>query len=520
MVGRMAFVRSMLAVVFGLAAALLLVVPADCQESAARRGRPNIVFVFSDDHAAHAISAYGSRVNETPHIDSLARDGVLFANAFCGNAICGPSRATVLTGLHSHANGFRQNGDTFDGGQRTLPKMLRAAGYQTAIIGKWHLDTDPTGFDHWDVLPGQGAYYNPDFISAGGRRREQGYCTEVTTRLAIEWLEQRDPDRPFLLMCQHKAPHRSWQPGPRELELYRGVRFPEPPTLFDDYAGRGKAARAQEMEIDRHMYLAYDLMCPVGEDERYRRSHDAFLARLTKAQREQWDAAFGAENAAFRAAKLSGRDLVRWKYQRYLRNYLRCVAGVDRSVGELLQWLEEAGLADNTIVVYSSDQGFFLGDHGWYDKRWMYEESMRMPLLVRWPGVARAGHRCEELVQNIDFAPTLLDAAGVAVPADMHGVSALPLLRGESPEDWRQSVYYRYYEGQAEHNVGRHEGVRTTTHKLIWYSDPENAYWELFDLVADPDELRNVYGDSRYAEVVEELTAELARLKEQYGVEG
>lgn len=502
-------------------AVLLLALPALPAQDAPPVKRPNIVFIFSDDHAAHAISAYGSRLNRTPQIDRLAQQGVLFTNCFCGNSICGPSRATVLTGKHSHANGFRQNGDVFDGAQQTFPKLLRAAGYTTAMIGKWHLRTDPTGFDHWEVLPGQGQYYNPDFRSAAGKRRIDGYVTEITTDLAIEWLEKgRDKDKPFVLMCQHKAPHRPWLPGPHELAMFRDHEFPEPDSLFDDYSGRGGAAAEHEMGIDAHMTLAYDLQCPVDEDENLFKGYQNARQRMTAEQLAAFDAAFDGENAEMRAAGLEGRALVRWKFQRYMKNYLRCVAGVDKSVGRLLDYLDAHGLADDTVVVYSADQGFYLGEHGWFDKRWMYEESLRMPLLVRWPGHAEAGSKVDALVQNIDFAPTFLEMAGVPRPADLHGQSLVPLLQGERPADWRLAVYYRYYESRATHRVAAHYGVRTDRYKLIHYPEPEHAYWELFDLQQDPHELKSVYADPAYAKVVADLGERLAALRKQYGDAG
>jgi len=485
--------------------------------------RPNILFIFSDDHAAHAISAYGSKINTTPAIDRLAAGGLLFRNNFCGNSICGPSRATILTGLHSHANGFMRNGNRFDAGQRTFPKMLRAAGYQTAVIGKWHLTSDPTGFDHWIVLPGQGQYYNPDFRTPQGRKRITGHATEITTDLAIEWLdEQRDPERPFLLMCQHKAPHRSWMPAPRELAMYRDDDIAEPPTLFDDYEGRTEATRHQEMEIDRHMYLHYDNKVePTAAEQKNLRGPDRgwknSLDRMTTDQRQAWDAAFSAENEAFRREQPTGRNLVRWKYQRYIKNYLRCVAGVDRSVGQLLDWLDEhPDVKANTIVIYSSDQGFYLGDHGWYDKRWMYEESFRMPLVVQWPDKIPAGRDVTKLAQNIDFAPTFLDLAGVPVPADMHGESLVPLLEGREPEDWREALYYHYYESHAVHMVPAHYGVRTERHKLIRYYEPQWDAWELYDLHEDPDELANLADSPAAAEVRRSLEKQLEQLRQRY----
>lgn len=487
-------------------------------------GPPNILFIFSDDHAAHAISAYGSVLDQTPNIDRLASEGVLFRNCFCGNSICGPSRATVLTGLHSHANGFMRNGNQFDGEQQTFPKLLQGAGYETAMIGKWHLGVEPSGFDHWIVLPGQGQYYNPDFKTPEGNVRLEGHCTELVTDLALEWLEEgREGDKPFLLMCQHKAPHRTWMPAPTELAAYRDREFPEPPTLFDDYAGRGPAAPLQTMEIDRHMYMFYDCKLePTEEEAANLQGPDQWwegpLERMNDEQRATWNEAFAEDNAEFRAANLEGDALISWKYQRYMRNYLGSAQGVDRSVGQILDWLDEhPEIAENTIVVYSSDQGFYLGDHGWYDKRWMYEESLRMPFLVRWPGHTRAGEEVTALAQNIDFAPTFLAAAGVEAPEPMHGRSLIPLLDGDAPSDWRDAIYYRYWQSHSTHDVAAHYGVRTDRYKLIYYYDEEHRYWELFDLETDPDELTSVADDPAYAEIRAELAARLVELQAQYG---
>jgi arylsulfatase A-like enzyme len=486
--------------------------------------RPNILFVFSDDHAAQAISAYGSLRNRTPNIDRIAAGGLLFRNVFCGNSICGPSRATVLTGLHTHAHGFMRNDNTFDGAQPTMPKMLQAAGYQTAIVGKWHLGSDPTGFDHWCVLPGQGHYYNPDFLTPKGRVRMDGHATDLTTELAIRWLErERDPAKPFLLMCQHKAPHRPWLPALQDLPLYRDQAIPEPATLFDDRGGRTAAARSQEMDIERHMHLHYDLLVPPTAAEQptlseLDRNWDAGLRRMTREQRTAFDLAFAEENAAFRREQPTGKALVRWKYQRYAKNYLRCIAGVDRSVGMLLDWLaRHPDVQQNTIVIYSSDQGFFVGEHGFYDKRWIDEESLRMPFVVQWPGRIAAGREAAQLAQNIDFAPTFLDLAGVPVPEWMHGVSLVPLLEGRAPADFRDAIYYHFYESQAVHMVPAHYGLRTDRHKLVHYYEPQWNSWELFDLAADPDERSNLADLPAHAELRAALTARLAALRKQYG---
>jgi len=487
--------------------------------------RPNIVFLFTDDHAPHAIGAYGGwleGVDPTPNIDRLAGEGMLFRNSFCTNSICGPSRAVILTGKHSHVNGFMDNGNLFDGDQQTFPKLLRAAGYTTAVIGKWHLKSDPKGFDYWDVLPGQGDYYNPVLIREDGRRQVEGYCTDIVTDLAIEWLEGRnDEDGPFLLMCQHKAPHRNWMPALRHLELWSGEDLPEAPTLFDRHEGDASPARHQEMEIDRHMNQIYDLFLNIPEgfdpDATIASDRSGFrnLEKMTAEQRSAWDAAFAEENEEFWQAQLEGEALVRWKYQRYLKNYLRCIRGVDESVGRITDWLSDNGLAENTIVVYSSDQGFYLGDHGWFDKRWMYEESLGMPLIVRWPGVTEPGSVNTDLVQNLDYAETFLEAAGVAVPADMQGRSLVPLLRGEAPEDWRDAIYYHYYAFPSVHMVARHYGVRTARHKLIHYYQFDE--WELFDLEQDPEETTNLFGEPEVAQLTVDLAARLGRLQQLYG---
>ncbi len=481
--------------------------------------RPNIIFIFTDDHATQAISAYGGTIMQTPNIDRLATEGAIFLNSFCGNSICGPSRATVLTGLHSHANGFTRNGDRFDPDQQTFPKLLQTAGYTTAMVGKWHLKSDPQGFDHYAVMPGQ-AYYNSNFIMPDGEdKRIEGYCTDIITDLALDWLKDgRDKDRPFLLMCHHNAPHRTWMPGPQELGLFRDKDIPEPDTLFDDYEGRGPAAAQQAMEIDRHLYFAYDLYCPIDKDERLYGAYERNIGRLTPEQRAEWDRYFEPENEAFRkklaAGDMSPEDIVRWKYQRYIKNYLRCIAGVDRNVGRLLKYLDDnPEIKNNTIVVYSSDQGFYLGEHGWYDKRWMYEESLAMPLLARWPGVIEPGTRIEELVQNIDYAPTFADIAGVEPAAPMHGRSLLDLLRPDA-EPWRDAVYYRYFETNTEHRVAAHYGVRTDRFSLMHFH--ELGYWELYDLNKDPQQLKSVYDDPAYAQTVTRLKRRLGSLREQY----
>ena len=465
--------------------------------------RANILFVFTDDHAAQAISAYGSRINRTPNIDRIAREGVLFRNCFVTNSICAPSRAVILTGKHSHLNGVPTNRETFDGAQQTFPKLLRQAGYQTAIIGKWHLKSDPTGFDYWRVLRGQGTYYNPLFRTQEGEETIEGYTTDIITDLSLEWLKHgRDPEMPFMLMCQHKAPHRNWEPSPKHLSKYENTVIPEPPTLFDNYQGRGTAARTQEMTISSHLNERDLKLVPPRN--------------LTQEQLKTWEAAYGPRNEEFRKVELKGTDRTRWNYQRYLKDYIRCIDSVDENLGRLLDYLEETGLAENTLVIYSSDQGFYLGEHGWFDKRFMYEESLRMPFVARWPGVIETGSVNEDLVQNLDFAETFLEVAGLQPPPEMQGRSLLPLLKGETPQDWRKSIYYHYYEYPAVHMVRRHYGIRTLRYKLIhFYQDDE---WELYDLLRDPYELRSLYNNPMYADLIGELKAELERLRALYKV--
>jgi arylsulfatase A-like enzyme len=498
-----------------LLASLALVLPALAQEE---HGRPNIIFLFADDHGAQAISAYGSRLLSTPGIDRLAREGMLFERCLVTNSICAPSRAVILTGRYSHLNGVIDNALPFDGTQVTFPRLLQASGYETAIIGKWHLKSRPAGFDHYEVLPGQGHYYNPDFLTPDGRVRREGHSTSLITERSLDWLRERDSgDRPFLLMCQFKAPHRNWMPAPEHLGAFRDRDLPEPATLFDDGSGRASPASRQKMTIARHLTPTYDLssVLPPAEGQGDAGWWRGSFGRMTPAQRKAWEDAFREENAELAAAGLEGEALVRWKYQRYVKNYLRCILGVDQAVGRLLEHLDRSGLAENTIVIYSSDQGWFLGEHGWYDKRWMYEESLRTPLLVRWPRVVRPGSRSSRIVSNLDLAPTLLEATGLAVPSEMQGASLLPLLRGEPVEDWREDFYYHYYEYPGPHAVRRHCGVSTARYKLIHYY--EEGEWELFDLHRDPDELRSVYGDERYAEVREEMRGRLARLQRELG---
>jgi arylsulfatase A-like enzyme len=473
---------------------------------AQEKSRPNILFVFSDDHTTQAVSAYNHplKLLQTPHMDRLAREGMLFERCFVPNSICGPSRAVIQTGKYSHLNGFYRNGNRFDGSQQTFPKLLQKAGYQTAVIGKWHLESDPQGYDYWHILPGQGQYYNPPMIRNGERIKHTGYTTDLITEFSLQWLKDRDKSKPFMLMCQHKAPHREWAPALRHLGWNKDQKFPEPETLFDDYSGRGRAEREQDMTLEKTFT-----------------ARDAKLTAppyLNAEQRQTWDAYYEPRNEGFRKANLQGKDLVRWRYQRYMHDYLGTVLAVDESVGRLLKFLDDEGLADNTLVIYSADQGFYLGEHGWFDKRWIYEESLTTPLLARWPGVTQPGSRSKALVSVLDFPETFLAAAGQDIPADMQGRSLIPLLKGQTPDDWRKSFYYHYYEFPGAHSVRKHYGVVTGRYKLFHFYEPEMNYWTLIDRQQDPHELKNVYDDASYAPVRQELHAELDRLRKELKV--
>jgi arylsulfatase A-like enzyme len=492
---------------FAALAVALCASPASRDAHAADAKRPNILFIFSDDHAWQAISAYNEprKLLQTPHLDRIAREGMRFNRCIVPNSICGPSRATILTGKYSHLNGFYNNSNSyFDGSQTTFPKLLQGAGYQTAIFGKWHLISDPTGFDYWNILPGQGVYYNPSMIKNGQQVKHEGYTTDIITDLTLDWLKSRDPSKPFLVMCQHKAPHREWEPALRHLGHNGDRVYPEPQTLFDDYSGRGLAEHDQDMTIEKTMTKRDVKLLTPG--------------RLTPEQQAKWDAYYKPRNQKFLQANLSGKDLVRWRYQRYMHDYLGCIKAVDESVGRLLQFLDDEKLADNTIVVYTSDQGFYLGEHGWFDKRWIFEESLRTPLLVRWPGVTTPGSTCDLLVSNLDFAETFLDVAGVPIPAEMQGRSLVSLLQGQAPSDWRKSFYYHYYEYPRPHHVRPHYGVVTDRYKLVHFYRPDTDYWELFDRRSDPHELKSVYNDPSYADVRKELETELARLRDELKV--
>jgi arylsulfatase A-like enzyme len=482
-----------------------------------KQPRPNIIYIMSDDHAYQAISAYGGSLKDyapTPNIDRIANNGMRFDRCLVTNSISGPCRAVILTGKYSHLNGFLTNEGQkpFDGSQQTFPKLLQKAGYNTAMIGKWHLISNPTGFDHWDILPGQGFYYNPDFININGRYKEVGYVTEIITEKCLNWLkEAKGSGKPFMLMMHHKAPHREWQPGPGELTLYKNTTFPEPPTLFDDYSNRGTAERTQDMTISKTMRLEEDLKLYSDRSKLKATS----LNRLSSTQLAAWDTVYNPIIREFYTNKPEGDDLIRYKYQRYLQDYLACIAAVDKSVGEVLDFLKENGLDKNTIVIYASDQGFYLGEHGWFDKRWMFEESYRTPLLIQWPGVTKPGSINSDMVSNLDLAETFLDMAGVEVPSDMQGMSMVSILKGKTPSDWRIEHYYHYYEYPGSHMVKRHYGISTERYKLIhYYYDIDE--WELYDRQADPPELKNLYDDPAYASVKADLHKRLERLMIKY----
>lgn len=454
--------------------------------------KPNILFIMSDDHASHAMSCYGSRINETPNLDRIANEGMRFDNCFCTNSICTPSRAVILTGLYSHLNGVQTLRDKLDGRMQTFPKLLQAGGYQTAIVGKWHLGhgehNDPTGFDYWKVLIGQGDYFNTEMIEMGEKKATKGYVTDVITDESLKWLDNRDKSKPFMLMCHHKAPHRWWEPDEKHAHMYEDIDIPEPPTLFDDYSTRSSTLKEATITIARDLNER-DLKIKPPEG-------------------------------------LTGDERTKWNYQRYIKDYLRCVASVDDNVGRMLDYLDQEGLSENTIVIYTSDQGFFLGDHGWYDKRYMYEESLRMPFIVRYPQEIKPDSETMKMALNLDFAPTFLDYAGVDIPADMQGKSLRPILNGEAPAEWRTSMYYRFWMHMVQ-GVCSHYGIRTHQFKLIYYYGEAlgasgaidvsvTPEWECFDLEKDPYELNNIYHDPSYQDTIGELKVELTRLQVEF----
>lgn len=469
--------------------------------NAAGGSRPNIVFIMSDDHAAHAISAYGSRINQTPHIDRLANEGMRLNNCFAVNSICTPSRACILTGKYSHINGVTVF-NAFDGSQWTVAKELQKAGYHTGMIGKWHLTSDPTGFDFWSVLPGQGLYHDPDFIEMGQRGKVNGYATDIITDKTIEFIKRTPKDKPFFVMCHHKAPHRAWDPDAKHAHMYDDVEIPEPKTFNDDYATRSPAATEATMRIDRDL-TRRDLKLTPPEGLK-----GPALAAWNSEKPTELEVTVKGETK-----KLTGTELKKWKYQKYIKDYLRCIASVDDNVGRLLDYLDQSGLAKNTIVIYTSDQGFYLGDHNWFDKRFMYEESLRMPFLIRYPGQIKPRTTSDAMALNVDFASTFLEYAGLTAPKEVQGRSLVPVLGGRTPDDWRKEMYYRYYHYPADHRVQPHYGVRTERYKLIYFNKIDA--WEFFDLQTDPHELKNCYADSAHAGTIKQLKADLARLRKE-----
>jgi arylsulfatase A-like enzyme len=505
-----------------LATALLLLL--SCQKET----RPNIIFIMSDDHAEKAISAYDSTLIKTPNIDRLATEGIRFENSYITNSICAPSRAVLLTGKYGHINGKRDNRDTFNPNQMTFPKLLQEAGYQTAVIGKWHLKSTPEGFDDWRVLKGQGRYYNPLFYENGDTVKYEGYTTDLITDFALEFLDNRDKDKPFCLLFHHKAPHRNWMPAPRHIGMFKDTKFPLPETFYDDYKTREKTAGTQDMEV-KNMYSGYDMKIHFLEGEREMNSGGGgsrnfdgtnswknVYSALTPEQKEVFDFYYDQVNEEYRNANLSGKELEEWKYQRYMEDYLACIVSVDENIGRVLDYLDKNKLDKNTIVVYTSDQGFYLGEHGWFDKRWMYEESFKSPLLIRYPKKIKPGRVDDKFVMNLDFAPTFLDYAGVEIPEDVQGMSLKSIFE-EKDEPWRQSMYYHFYAYPAWHDVPKHDGIRNKQFKLIHYY--EIGIWELFDLENDPNEMNNVYEDGEYARVRHSMEIKYYDIREEFKVE-
>lgn len=510
-----------------LATAIITAGLGSCQPQSEEAKQPNIIFIMSDDHAYQAISAYSDDLIETPNIDRIADQGMLFSNACVTNSICAPSRAVILTGKHSHINGKIDNRFPFDTTQITFPQIFQENGYQTAMFGKLHFGNNPKGIDEFKILPGQGNYYNPDFITNEGRIKVEGYCTDIITDMTLDWLKNnRQEDKPFLLFYLHKAPHREWEPAERHYKEFLNRTFREPANLFDDYENRGTAAKEAEMNILEHMNWGGDSkIYPEVLDELKikpasnwdRRALLNLFERMTPEQKAAWDSVYWPMNLEFKEKypAMNEKELMQWRFQRYMQDYLASIMAVDEGVGEVLDYLEESGLDENTIVVYTSDQGFYLGEHGWFDKRFIYDESFKTPLLIQWPGVVEPGSKSDEMVQNLDFAQTFLDAAGIEAPDDMQGESIVPLLKGENDKWDRKEVYYHYYEYPAVHMVKRHYGIVTKEYKLAhFYYDVDE--WELYDRIKDPMEMNNVYDDPDYADVRADLLVRLEELRKKY----
>ena len=476
--------------------------------------QPNIIFIMSDDHASHAISAYGGiykDVSPTPNIDRLANEGLLMTNTFCTNSICGPSRATILTGKYSHQNGFYKNvgGDPFNGNQTTFPKELQKNGYTTAVVGKWHLWSEPTGFDYYKyhvLNEEQGSYWDPVYNENGEKVQEKGYATNLTGEFALDWLEnKRDKTKPFMLMFQFKAPHRPWYPDEKYKTLFDGVTMPYPETFNDAYNTRELTAGKAMMTVEHHL---------TNKDLKITRPEG-----LTEEQYKKWLRLGDKGEPVSPSDTLSGEALKQWKYQKYIKDYLACIRSVDDNVGRLLDYLDANGLTENTIVIYTADQGFYLGDHGWYDKRFMYEQSLRMPFLIRYPKKIESGKKNEDILLNIDFAPTILEMAGINPPKEMQGKSFAPHIMGKKQKHCRDAMYYHYYEYPKWHNVQPHYGIRTDRYKLIHYYYDIDV-WELYDLKEDPNELTNLYSFADKKGLVKKLKRELYKLQKEYGDDG
>ena len=490
--------------------------PANEQQKAMNNPKPNIIIIMADDHAYQAISAYNSTLVQTPNIDKIGKQGMIMHEACVTNSVCSPSRAVLLTGKYSHLNGLKDNGTFFDGEQQTLPKILGQNGYRTAVIGKWHLWSNPTGFDYWNILPAQGHYYNPEFVKNGKDTIYKGYVTDLITDLSLEWID-KNKSNPFCLFLYHKAPHRNWMPPLKYLDKFNDRKFTLPETFYDDHKNR-PALQRQQISIANDLDIRYDSKmscdtCPVTKINDWAPAeYQREIERLTPAERKVWDSAFKQEYEQFR--KIETKDeLVRWQFQRYMEDYLRCVLAVDDNVGRVLQYLDDKGLSKNTIVIYTSDQGFYLGEHGLYDKRFMYKESFRTPVLIQYPGVIPPKQHSKEFTLNLDIAPTLLDFAGIKIPSDMQGESMKPLLVSGKAKNWRKEVYYHYYE--RSFGLTAHYGLRTERYKLIHFYDPIDS-WELYDLEKDPHEINNLYSDPAYANTIKDLREKLKQQQQKY----
>jgi arylsulfatase A-like enzyme len=486
--------------------------------------RPNIIYIMSDDHDANTISAYNKSFLQTPNIDRIGKEGIRFNRCFVGNSICSPARATLLTGQHSHKNGVKDNFTRFDSSRMTMPKLLQQAGYETALIGKWHLHSYPTGFNFWEILPGQGLYFDPRMINMNGDTTTlPGYATDVITNEAIQWMKQHDTSKPFVLLLHHKAPHRNFLPSLKYLQQFHNKKIPEPPTLYTDTTGHGSAWRMQTMSILRDMKLCSDLKVDpaylqddpeLKPEEADVRTYNALLNRVPEPHRSQMKAVYAERGQLLQQRKPRGNELLKLKYQWYMQDYIACVASVDENIGRVLNYLDESGLTNNTVVMYTSDQGFYLGENGWFDKRFMYEVSMNTPLLMRWPKHIPAGTVTNAMAQNIDFAPTIMNLTRTPVPDWMQGKSLLPVVTGRQKSLNRPYLYYHYYEYSKDHTVLPHLGIRGERYKLIYFYTVNE--WELYDLQTDTNEQRNLIRSPRHQTLIAQLKKELNKLRDEY----